>query len=76
MVCLPYKNNFNEKDILINAHPIQKNKDMIYYCKKEIQGLLEKYLIRKSKCSWSCSIFYVNNNSEKKKRGPKISDKL
>jgi len=37
------------------------NAELLEYCKKEIQTLLEKKLIRPSKSPWSCAAFYVNN---------------
>jgi hypothetical protein len=40
------------------------NQELLEYCKKEIQNLLQKGLIRKSKLPWSCSAFYVQKNAE------------
>ena len=34
-------------------------------CKQEINDLLKKGLIRKSKSLWSCAAFYDNMNVEK-----------
>jgi len=41
------------------------NAELLEYCKKEIQNLLEKKLIRPSKSPWSYAAFYVNNALEK-----------
>ena len=51
--------DFNEKDIPIKARPIQMNKELMKYCKKEIQELLDKGKIRKMKSTWICFSFYV-----------------
>jgi hypothetical protein len=65
---LPYEEGVNEKDIPTKAWPIQINQELMEFCKKEIENLLEKGLIQKSRSPWSCSAFYVNN-SAKKERG-------
>ena len=44
------------------------NNDLLENCKKEIEDLLIKGLIRKSKSPWSCVAFYVNKQ-EKLERG-------
>lgn len=41
MVRLTYEIDFNKKYILTKASPIQMNKEMIDFSKKEIHGLLE-----------------------------------
>jgi hypothetical protein len=64
VVQLPYESYFNEKTIPTKARPIQMNQELLEYCKKEIQDLLQKGLIRKSKSPWSCSAFYVQKNVE------------
>ena len=46
---LPYEPEFSEKHIPTKAKPIQMNKDLLSYFEKEIQDLLGKKLIRKSK---------------------------
>lgn len=58
-VTFPYEDNFHDSLILTKARPIQISKDLVIYCKKEIQDLLEKNLIRPSKSPWSCSAFYI-----------------
>jgi len=40
------------------------NEELLQYCQKEIQDLLDKGLIRKSKSPWSCTAFYVNKQVE------------
>ena len=46
------------------------NKEILEHCKKEIQGFLDKKLIRPSKSPWSCAAFYVNNVNEKERGEP------
>ncbi|KAK2646432.1 hypothetical protein Ddye_021627, partial [Dipteronia dyeriana] len=42
------------------------------YCKKEIQDLLAKQLIRPSKSPWSCPAFYVPKNAEIERGVPRL----
>ena len=49
IVDLPYVKDFNEKNIPTKARPIQINAETVEFCKKEINDLLEKKLIRNSK---------------------------
>ena len=58
-VSLPSIEGFDENQISIKIRPIQMNDQMLKYCKKEIQDLLDKNLIRKSHSPWSCAAFYV-----------------
>nr|KJB23562.1 hypothetical protein B456_004G105400 [Gossypium raimondii] len=58
-VSLPYGNDFDERQIPTKERPIQMIKEMEEFCRKEIQDLLNKILIRKSSSPWSCSAFYV-----------------
>ena len=39
---LPYEPDFSEKNIPTKARPIQMNKELLSYCEKEIQNLLDK----------------------------------
>jgi hypothetical protein len=48
------------------------NQELLEYCKKEIQELLDKCLIRKSKSPWSCSAFYVQKNAEIERGAPRL----
>jgi uncharacterized protein YqgQ len=48
------------------------NQELLEYCKKEIQDLLQKGLIRKSKSPWSCSAFYVQKNAELERGAPRF----
>ena len=48
------------------------NAELLEYCKKEIQTLLVKKLIRPSKSPWSCAAIYVNNAPEKERRVPRL----
>jgi len=54
------------------ARPAQVNAELLEYCRKEIQTLLHKQLIRPSKSPWSCIAFYVNNNAEKERGVPRL----
>ena len=49
IVQLPYEKDFNERQIPTKARPIQMNNELLEHCKKEIEDLLIKGLIRKSK---------------------------
>ncbi len=48
------------------------NKEMEEFCRKEIQDLLNKNLIRKSSSPWSCSAFYVIKNAKLKRGTPRL----
>ena len=48
------------------------NAEIVEFCKKEIHDLLEKKLIRNSKCPWSCSAFYVQKNAEIERGTPRL----
>jgi len=61
VIQLPHESNFNEKTIPTNARPIQMN-----------QELLPKGLLRKSKSSWSCSVFYVQESVELERGTPRL----
>ena len=69
---LPYEPDFSEKNIPTKARPIQMNKDLLSYCEKEIQDLIDKKLIRKSKSPWSCSTFYVQKQAELERGTPRL----
>ena len=64
MVSLPYEKYFNEKQIPTKARPIQMSPELLEYCKKEINDILNKKLIRPSHSPWSCTSFYVQKASE------------
>ena len=57
IITLPYEPSFNETNIPTKARLSQMNHEVLEYCKKEIQDLLSKNLIKKSKSPWSCSAF-------------------
>ena len=63
MISLPYEKKNSEKQIPAKARPIQMNPELLEYCKKEIQDLLDKKLIRPSHSPWSCAAFYVQKAS-------------
>ena len=48
------------------------NHELLDTCKKEIESLLQKRLIRKSQSPWSCASFYVNNQAEKERGVPRL----
>ncbi|GAV58815.1 LOW QUALITY PROTEIN: SAC3 domain-containing protein, partial [Cephalotus follicularis] len=53
VVSLPYEQDFTEQKISTKARPIQMNHELMEHCKKEIEELLNKKLIRPSKSPWS-----------------------
>ena len=57
MVSLSYEKDFIEKQIPTKARLIQMNPKLLEYCKKEINDLLNKKLIRSSHSLWSCAAF-------------------
>ena len=61
---MPYVKDFDEKNIPTKARPVQMNTETVEFCKKEINDLLQKKLIRNSKSPWSCATFYVQKNVE------------
>ena len=72
MVSLPYEKNFNEKQIPTKARPIQMSPELLEYCKKEINDLLSKKLIRPSHSPLSCVAFYVQKASELERGTPRL----
>jgi len=72
IISLPYEKDFNERMIPTKACPAQMNAELLEYCKKEIQTLLDKKLIRPSKSPWSCAAFYVNNAAKKERDVPHL----
>ncbi|CAN4104484.1 unnamed protein product [Withania somnifera] len=69
IVTLPYEDNFNEDNIPTKSRPRQMNTELVEFCKKEIDNLLQKGLIKPSKSPWSCTAFYVNNAAKKERKG-------
>ena len=49
IVSLPYKKDFDERNISTKARPTQMNVELLEYYKQEIQTLLDEKLIRTSK---------------------------
>ncbi|GAV78728.1 hypothetical protein CFOL_v3_22193, partial [Cephalotus follicularis] len=62
MVSLPYEKNFIEQNIPTKTKPIQMTYELMKYCEKEIQELLDKKLIEPSKSLWSCTTFCVKKS--------------
>jgi len=67
IISLPYEPNFNETNIPTTARSTQMNFELLEHCKKEIQSLLDKKLIRPSKSPWNGAAFYVNNAAKKER---------
>ncbi|KAG5587048.1 hypothetical protein H5410_047482 [Solanum commersonii] len=72
VVSLRYEDNFSEVNIPTKARPCQMNADYLELCKKEIDSLLQKGLIRHSKSPWSCTTFYVNKHAEQERGAPRL----
>ena len=72
MVSLPYEKYFNEKQIPTKARPIQMSPKLLEYCKKEINDLLSKKLIRPGHYPWSYAAFYVQKASEIERGTPRL----
>ncbi|GAV86389.1 hypothetical protein CFOL_v3_29820 [Cephalotus follicularis] len=72
VVSLPYEKDFSERNIHTKARPIQMTYELMEHCKKEIEELLTKKLIRPSKSPWRCESFYVNKNSEIERGTPRL----
>ena len=72
IVQLPYEKDFNERKIPTKARLIQMNNELLEHCKKEIEDLLNKGLIRKSKSPWSCAAFYVNKQAKLERGVPRL----
>jgi len=66
MVEVPYKKDFDERNILTKACPIQMNKQLLEFYQNEIQSLLNKKLIRPSKHPRSYAPFNVHNQAKQK----------
>ena len=72
IITLPYEKDFNEKNIPTKARAIQMNNELLQFCKKEIDDLLNKKIISPSKSPWCCATFYVNKNSEIERGVPRL----
>ncbi|XP_049406143.1 uncharacterized protein LOC125869745 [Solanum stenotomum] len=73
IVTLPNEDNFSEDEIPTKSRPCQMNSKLVELCKKEIDNLLQKGLIKPSKSHWSCTAFYVNNATEKERGVPRMA---
>jgi hypothetical protein len=71
-VTLPYDDSFSESNIPTKSRPCQMNAELDDFCKKEIDNLLQKGLIKPSKSPWSCTAFYVNKAAEQGLIMPKL----
>ncbi|XP_070045086.1 uncharacterized protein [Nicotiana tomentosiformis] len=70
---VPYEDNFSEDDIPTKSRLCQMNAELVEFCKKEIDSLLQKGLIKPSKSPWSCTTFYVNNAAKKERGIPRLA---
>jgi hypothetical protein len=48
------------------------SQEVTEFCRNEIEDLLRKGIIRKSKSPWSCSAFYVQKNAELERGAPML----
>ena len=48
------------------------SQELMEFCRAEINDLLSKGIVRKSKSPWSCPAFYVQKNAEIEKGVPKL----
>jgi hypothetical protein len=71
-ISLPYIKDFDEGRITTKARPIQMSQEVTEFCRKEIEDLLHKGIIRKSKSPWSCSAFYVQKSAELERGAPRL----
>ena len=72
VVSLPYVKDFKEKEIPTKARPIQMSQELMDFYRTEIEYLLSKNIIRKSKSPWPCSAFYVQKNAEIERGVPRL----
>ncbi|KAG5608487.1 hypothetical protein H5410_019768 [Solanum commersonii] len=71
-ICADHPNDFSEKNIPTKSRPYQMNTELVKFCKKEVDNLLQKGLIKPFKSPWSCTAFYVNNAAEKERGLPRL----
>jgi hypothetical protein len=71
-VKLPYVKDFCERNIPTKSRFIQMNQEVMEFCKTEVNDLLAKGIIRKSKSHWSCPAFYVQKNAELERGTPRL----
>ncbi|GAV92114.1 hypothetical protein CFOL_v3_35496, partial [Cephalotus follicularis] len=62
MVPLPYEKNFTRQNISTKIKSIQMIYELMKYCEKDIQELLNKKLIKPSKSLWSCTTICVQKS--------------
>jgi hypothetical protein len=48
------------------------SQETMEFCRNEIEDLLSKGIIHKSKSPWSCSAFYVQKNAELERGAPRL----
>lgn len=57
IVELPYEKELSERNIPTKTRPIKMNNELLELCKKQINVLLTRGLIRKSKSPWTYVVF-------------------
>ncbi|KAM3216176.1 hypothetical protein P3L10_025616 [Capsicum annuum] len=72
IVILPYEKHFSEDKIPTKSRSCQMNTELVEFCKREIDNLLQKGLIKSSKSPWLCTAFYINNVAEKELGMPRL----
>ncbi|XP_069147064.1 uncharacterized protein [Solanum lycopersicum] len=72
IVTLSYEDSLSESDIHMKSRPYPMNAESVDLCKKEINSLLQKGLIKPSKSPWSCTAFNVNNVAEQERGVPSM----
>ncbi|GAV80918.1 hypothetical protein CFOL_v3_24377 [Cephalotus follicularis] len=65
MASLPYENNFAEQNILTKIKSIQITHELMKYCEKDIQELLNKKLIGPNKSPLNHATIYKNSGTPK-----------
>jgi len=72
IISLSYEKDFDERNIPTKAGPPRINAELLEHCKKEIQSLLNKKLIRPFKSPSSCVAFYLDISTEKEWGIPRL----
>ena len=76
IVDLSYISDFNEKQIPTKARPIQMNRELLEFCKNEIQNLLHKNLIRKKPLPLELCCLLCSEECRTRKRSPQIGHQV
>ena len=71
-VALSYVKYFQEKNIPTKARLIQMSQELMDTCRTEIEDLLRKGIIRKTRSPWFCPAFYFQKNAEIERGVPRL----